>query len=291
MISINIRIDDIKNLLLNLIGSAMLAFGVCAFVAPFDMIVGGATGIALITHKLTGISVSVVALIVNMLVLVPGYILGSKKLVFGSILSSIFYPLALGIFEKIPSITTIADNSMLATICGGVVCGAGIGLVIRSGGSTGGLDIPVLLVNKYFHIPVDIVMNCTDSTVMLAQLPFSPITGILYGLIFTFLLTNTLNHTLTLGADRMKVSIVSEMYEEICHALTSHDFGATMIYAEGGYTKTPIKKIESIMVSDRYRKAQKLIEEIDPAAFITIEKVKDVKGRGFTLERELIEMD
>ena len=283
--------ERIKNILLNVIGSSLLAFGVCAFVEPFGMIVGGATGIALVVHRLIGVNVSTVAFIVNMGVLIPGYIFGGKKLVLGSAFSSLVFPLALAVFERIPSITSIADNTMLACICGGIVCGSGIGLVMKSGGSTGGLDIPVLLIHKYFKFPVNTVMNITDSIIMLAQIPFSAITGVIYGLIYTYIMTHSLDIVLSFGEERLKITIISEEYEEICYALTSHDYGVTRIMALGGYTNTPIHKLESVMVSERYRKAQKLIEEIDPTAFITIEKVRDVKGRGFTLEREWIEMD
>ena len=280
-----------KNILLNLLGSSMLAFAVCAFVAPYDLIVGGVTGIALISHKLFGVSVSLVALIINMAVLIPGWIWGGKKLVLGSLLSSLIYPVALAVFERIPQITTIADNVILATVCGAVIAGAGIGLVMRSGGSTGGLDIPVLLIHKYLHFPVNTVMNLTDTCIMLAQIPFSAVTGVLYGIIYTYLMTTALGKAMTFGADRIKLTVVSEEHETICHRLTENDFGVTLVYAEGGYTGTPIKRIEAVMISDRLRKAQHIIEEIDPTAFVTTETVKDVRGRGYTMERIWLELE
>lgn len=290
-ITITFNLDTLKNLLLNLIGSSLLAFGVCAFVEPFSLIVGGATGISLVLHRLLGLNVSIVALAINILVLIPGYIFGSKRLVFGSLLSSLIYPAALAVFERIPQITTIADNVILATVCGGIVCGLGIGLVMKSGGSTGGLDIPVLILHKYTHLPVNVLMNCTDSCIMLAQIPIFALTSVIYGLIYTYIMTQALNAALTFGADRLKVTVISEKSEEICKALTENDYGVTMIFGEGGYTKTPIKKMESIMVQDRYRRAQRIIESIDSTAFMTVETVRDVKGRGYTLEREWLKME
>ena len=284
-------LELLGNLAMNIAGSALLAFGVCAFVAPFDLIVGGATGIALITHKLLGVNVSTVAFLINMLVLIPGYFLGGRKLVVGSLISSFVYPIALAIFERIPSITTIADDVILATVCGGVVCGAGIGLVMRSGGSTGGLDIPVLLIHKFFHLPVDAVMNATDTCIMIFQIPFSVIPCVLYGIIYTYIMTHSLGAVLTFGSERLKLTVISEKAEDICHQLSSNDFGVTVTFGEGGYTGTPIRKLESVMPSARYRAFLKLVEEIDATAFITVEKVKDVKGRGYTLEREYIDMD
>ena len=283
--------EKIKNIIFNIIGSSMLAFGICAFIEPFELVVGGATGIALITHRLLGVNISTVALIINVAVLIPGLFLGGKKLVAGSLLSSFVYPFALAVCERIPHITEIADNIILACICGGVVCGAGIGLVMRSGGSTGGLDIPAILIHKYFHLPVGKTMNAIDVVIMVAQMPFSLITSVLYGIIYTYIMTNALNSVLVFGDDRLKVTIISEAYEEIGKLLVTNDYGVTFVYAEGGLTKTPIKKVECIMSSARYRKCQNLVESIDPTAFITIEKVKDVRGRGFTLERERLDGD
>lgn len=280
---------QIKSILLNFIGSSMLAFGVCAFVEPFNIIVGGSTGIALVLHRLTGMNVSVFALALNILVLPIGYFFYGKELVIGSILSSLFFPMSLAVFERIPVITTIADNIMLASICGGIVCGAGIGIVMRSGGSTGGMDIPVLVISKLFHKRVDMLINVFDTIIMVCQIPFSNITFVIYGVIYTFIMTHSLQSVLTFGEDRLKFSIVSEKYEELASHLIENDFGVTMAYAESGYTKTPIKKVESVMRSYQNRTALRLIEEVDPEAFITIEKVLEVKGRGFTLERLYID--
>lgn len=280
---------QIKSIFLNFIGSSLLAFGVCAFVEPFNIIVGGSTGIALVLHRLTGMNVSVFALALNILVLPIGYFFYGKELVIGSILSSLFFPLSLAVFERIPVITTIADNIILASICGGIVCGAGIGIVMRSGGSTGGMDIPVLVISKMFHKRVDMLINVFDTIIMVCQIPFSNITFVIYGVIYTFIMTHSLQSVLTFGEDRLKFSIVSEKYEELASHLIENDFGVTMTYAESGYTKTPIKKVESVMRSYQNRTALRLIEEIDPEAFITIEKVLEVKGRGFTLERHYID--
>ncbi|MBQ0064491.1 MAG: YitT family protein [Firmicutes bacterium] len=280
----------IKNVLLNFLGSSLLAFGVCAFIVPSNIIAGGATGISIILHKLTGLDISLITLIFNMTCLPIGYILGSKELAFGSILSSIFYPMALAMFERMPQLSDLSDSIMLSVIFAGVICGAGIGLVMKSGGSTGGTDIPCLLIHKYFHIPVDTVINVTDTLIMLSQIPFSNVTYVLYGLIYTFLMTNTISRVLTFGVDKYRISVVSEQHEEIRRLLLDNDYGVTMLYAQSGYTYTDIQKLETVIPIQRLQKVQKLIESVDETSFITIEKVTDVKGRGFTLEREWLQM-
>ncbi|MDO4467985.1 MAG: YitT family protein [Bacillota bacterium] len=278
----------LKNIIMNAIGSSLLAFGVCAFIIPSNIIAGGATGISIILHRLTGMDVALIAFLFNAICFPIGYIFGSKELAVGSILSSIFYPIALGFFETIPELTSLSDSTILSAICAGVLCGSGIGLVMKSGGSTGGTDIPCLLINKYFHIPIDTVINTTDVIIMCSQIPFSNITYIIYGMIFTFIMTNTISKVLAFGVDKYRISVVSEHYEAIKETLIEHDYGVTMIYALSGYTSTPIQKVESILPMKRLNHVQKIIENVDPTAFITIEKVTDVKGRGFTLEREPI---
>ena len=286
---IAIKLPDWKSILLNIIGSSMLAFGVCAFIMPYNLIVGGATGISLIVHRLTSIPVSLIAMIINVVVLPIGYVMGGKKLVAGSVLSSLVYPMALAVFERIPNLSNIADSVILAALFGGIVCGAGIGLVMKSGGSTGGVDIPVILISKILHVPVATVMNMTDTCIMLGQIPISGVTNILYGIVYTYIMTHALDTFLTWGEERMRITVVSEQYEQIRWALIENDFGVTMVYAESGYTKTPIQKVESVMRSSDCRKAQQIIESVDPVAFITIEKVKDVRGRGYTLDREFLD--
>lgn len=275
----------IRNIALNVLGSSLLAFGVLAFIVPFDIIVGGATGISIIVHKLFGLNMSTIVFVINMVCLPIGYILGSKNLAFGSILSSIVYPVAMAIFERIPQIQTISDNIFLSVICGATVCGVGIGLVMKSGGSTGGLDIPCLLISKFTHVPVNTIMNVADTIIMLGQLPFSNVTRILYGLIYTYMMTNMIGKTLTFGVDKYRIVVISEAYEEIRRTLIDHDCGVTMSYAQSGYTYTEIQKVETVLPMKRLHYVESLIEQVDPTAFITIEKVTDVKGRGYTLER------
>ena len=277
--------------LMNIAGSGLLAFGVCAFIMPYDLIVGGATGISLIVHRLTGINVSIIAYAINLAMLPIGYWKGGKKLVLGSVLSSLVYPTALAVFERIPALGAIADSTIMAALCGGVVCGCGIGLVMKSGGSTGGLDIPVLLAARKLRVPAGTVMNGVDTCIMICQIPLFGLTSIVYGLLYTFIMTRTINTVLTLGQDRIRLSVVSEKYEDIRRVLIENDFGVTMICAESGYTHTPILKLESVMISSRGRRARQLVEQTDPEAFITVEHVKDVRGQGFTTERVFIELE
>ncbi|MDO4648412.1 MAG: YitT family protein [Eubacteriales bacterium] len=281
----------LKNIAMNTVGSVLLAFAVCAFIEPFGLIIGGATGVAMVIHHLFHVPMSTVLLVLNICVLPMCALAGGKKLFLGSVFSSLIYPVAVGVFERIPQITTIADTTWLAALCGGIVSGVGIGLVMKSGGSTGGFDIPVLVLHKFLKKPVGTVMNVMDSCIMICQIPIFGLNSIIYGLIYTFLMTNAINYILTMGEDCIRVTIISEKYEELRRELLKNDFGLAMIYAEGGLTQTKLLKIESVMRSVSYRKVSEIIDQIDPEAFVTIEKVKNVRGRGYTIERVVLEFE
>ena len=135
----------IKKLILILLGNFILAFGVNCFMVSTGIIMGGATGIGLAVNKFTGINLSYVVWVLNFILFFLGLFFMGKAFAMSIILSTFFYPLCLNVLERIPGIMHLTDNLLLADIYGGVLVGLGIGLVVRQGASTGGLDIPPLI--------------------------------------------------------------------------------------------------------------------------------------------------
>ena len=136
---------------MNVAGNFLLAISVCAFVVPFGITVGGATGVGIIMQKWQQVPTALTVLIVNIICLPLAWFFVGRRLVAGSLLASFVYPLAISLVERIPHIGEVTDSLILATIFAGVIGGAGVGLVMKSGGSTGGLDIP----------PLILIINCT----------------------------------------------------------------------------------------------------------------------------------
>ena len=275
-----------KNCMMNIAGSFLLALGVYAFTVPFDIAVSGVTGMSVIVNKLSGIDLSVTVWAVNMICLPLGYFFVGRELAAGSVLSSFVYPFALELCRRIPGLDTLCGDIALAAVMSGVLSGLGIGLVMRSGGSTGGVDILCILFNKRLGIPVSTIMYAIDTAIMLGQLPFCDTDRVLYGAVGVYLMTYLIDRVLTLGTDKYQVTIITEKYEELRRLLLQNDFGVTMQLIETGLEKENQKAVTTTILSRELRKVQDIAAGVDETAFMTIQRVTDARGRGYTLRRE-----
>ena len=141
-----------------LAGNAVLAFGVAGFVLPQGMITGGATGLGIVTHKLLGVDISLAVAVYNLVLFAAGAVVLGKKFALTTVVSTVVYPGFLSFFSQTEWICTLTDNLMLAAVYAGILMGLGVGIVIRLGASTGGMDIPPLILNKKLGIPVAVSM-------------------------------------------------------------------------------------------------------------------------------------
>ena len=136
-------------------GNAVLAFCVAAFIIPHNILIGGTTGIGIVlSHVFPGIDVSLLILILNLFLLLLGLLILGKAFAAKTVVSSILYPLLLGVIERIPGIASLTDNSVLAAVFAGILLGVALGLVMRVGSSTGGMDVVVLILHKWTHLSV-----------------------------------------------------------------------------------------------------------------------------------------
>jgi uncharacterized membrane-anchored protein YitT (DUF2179 family) len=278
--------DKLKYILYVIVGNFILAFSVYTFVIPFDITVGGATGLSIVLSKITGLNLSLIVLFINILVLPFGYFLAGKDVVIGALLSSLVYPIALSVIEHITFINQISDTILLSALLGGFVGGVGIGLVIKVGASTGGMDIPPIILNRNFRIPINKSMYLIDTVIMLAQIPFSSVNKVVYGIIYAYVMTYTMNKVLCYGIYKLQVSVISQKDEEICDELLKNDYGVTMNHIQTGLEKRNQRSVQTIILSKNIREVQNIINNIDSQAFVTVHEIRDVTGRGFTLERE-----
>ena len=277
----------IKKLILILLGNFILAFGVNCFMVSTGIIMGGATGIGLAVNKFTGINLSYVVWVLNFILFFLGLFFMGKAFAMSIILSTFFYPLCLNVLERIPGIMHLTDNLLLADIYGGVLVGLGIGLVVRQGASTGGLDIPPLIMQKKFGIPVGISLYVCDFTVLVMQaFFFDQRPGALrYSQRVPFLHGGQLcdGH----GREKVQLLVISDKYEEIRkELLTDMDLGVTLVHVETGYMRQEQMAVLCVTTARKLYGANLAIQTIDPRAFISITNISEVRGRGFTLERK-----
>ena len=272
-----------------LFGNALYSLAVALFLEPSGLITGGATGIALAIGRLTGLPVSGLLLFINLAMLVWGWAVLGRAFALNTLASSVLSPAFLGLFEGLLAGRVLTEDIFLCTVFSGLGIGVALGLVIRSGASTGGLDIPPLVLNKWFKLPVSATMLTFDIAVLLMQAVFSPVQQVLYGVVMVLIHTIVMDKMLMLGASRTEVKIVSSQSDAICAAILEQlDRGVTILHGEGGYTREPSAVLLSIVSNRELPRLEKLAHSIDPTCFLIVSHVTEVSGRGFSMDKDYL---
>lgn len=268
-------------------GNFLYAFTVKLFLLPAGLVTGGTTGMALTVNYLTGISISGFVLIFNVIMLLLGYKVLGKGFASTTLASTFLYPMALEIFDRTLEGVTLTEDVLLCTIFSGLGIGAALGIVIRSGASTGGMDIPPLVLKQFFRIPVSISMYAFDVCILLSQAVFRKAENILYGIVLVMIYTIVLDKMLLMGTTRTEVRIISHKSGEIRDAILKElDRGVTMLEGESGYLHNRTQMIFSVISNRELPKVERIIRDIDPESFMVVSRVSEVKGRGFSLNKK-----
>lgn len=269
------------------LGNAVLAFAICAFVVPNDIMMGGANGIALAIQQFIPVRLSIISGAVNFALFFLGLIFMGWKFAANSLLSTIIYPIILAIFESFPLDTLFHENIVVSALVCGVLCGAGIGLVVRVGGSTGGMDIPPCILNKYKGIPVGTSIMFFDTLVVLAQVAIQGTDGVLLSLLVIAVVSATVNRVVVTGENKIQIIIISPKIQEIRQEILRNvDCGVTMLEAEGGYEGKRQQAILSVVYASKYPIIRETALRLDKNAFIVASDVTNVNGQGYTIERQ-----
>ena len=275
------------NSLVIVLGNALYALAVALFLEPAGLVTGGATGIALAFGRLTGLSVSGFLLVFNLAMLVWGWAVLGRAFALNTLASSILSPVFLALWEHLLGNLVLTDDLVLNTVFAGFGIGISLGITIRAGASTGGMDIPPLVLNKWFHLPVSSTMMTFDFIILAAQAAFSPVRQSLYGVVMAIIYTVVLDKVLMLGTTRTEVKIISAKSDEICAAIFAQlDRGVTILHGEGGYLREPESVLLSVVSNRQLPRLEKLAHTIDPTCFMIVSHVTEVSGRGFSLEKD-----
>ena len=271
------------------LGNVLYALTVKGFLLPANLVSGGATGIALAANHLTGVSVSGFLFLVNMSMLILGLIVLGKAFVAPTLASTFLIPAALEVFDRLLGDFVLTDDILLCTLFAGLGVGVSLGIVIRTGASTGGMDIPPLILYKCFRIPVSVSLYAFDVCILLLQAPFQEAENILYGIVFVLLSAIALDKTMMIGTTQTEVKIMSGKSEEIREAILKQlDRGVTLLNAEGGYLHDKSQMIFSVISNRELFKLEKIVHGIDPASFMVVTRVSEVKGRGFSMDKRAL---
>lgn len=274
------------SLLMVVLGNILYTLTVKLFLLPANLISCGTTGLALVASHYLNIPMTGFILVFNMSMLALGWFLLGRNFAMTTILSSILYPVVLEILNQALGDIVITENILLNVLFSGMGLGMSLGIVIRSGASTGGMDIPPLILNKFFHIPVSVSLWIFDFCIMLSQMAFHPLEDLLYGILLLIIISTALNKVMLLGTSKTEVKIISQQSEEIRDAILSQvDRGVTVLHGEGGYGRNQTEVILTVVSNRELPKIQQLARTIDPNCFMIISQVTEVWGRGFTLDK------
>lgn len=270
------------NILLILLGNLLLVIGVGVFILPFNILSGGVAGVAVALDPILNIDRELVINGVIIGFFIVGWIILGKGFAVKTVLSSIAYPIFLTILT--PFFPSLDLNPFIASIYGGLVCGVGIGLVMRCGASTGGMDIPPMILNKLFNFKISSCVMIIDALTVLLGIYAYNIEAVLIGLFSVFTTSFAIDKVLSFGGSSSKaVWIISDYYKEIIDEIGKVlDRGTTITEGRGGYTNVEKPVVLCVVSSSQYPQLIEIIHKYDEKAFVFATDATDVRGEGFS---------
>lgn len=270
------------DILITMVGSFLFALGTHCFTAPNHMAPGGVTGLATIFNFLSGIPIGVLTILINIPILILGFWKVGRRYMIKTIVSLVSYSLFLDVV--LVHIPVYTNDQMVACIFGGVTMGAGIGLVMSRGGSTGGMDIVNKLIQRRFpHLKLGEVQFTTDLVIVtLSIAAYGSIEPAFYALICLYITAVALDAVLY-GMNVCKmIYIVSKQTDAICRRIHSElDRGATILKSYGSYTREERPTIMVAVRQTEYYRLRRIIREVDPDAFVIMTSASEIVGEGF----------
>lgn len=277
---------ELRRLFWVILGNTIYCTGIVAFILPLELIVGGTTGLGLIMNEFFHIPIELFAAIFNVSMFVIAWFLLGASFAITTIVSTFYFPVILGVLQRVEFIQDLTTDPLLGTICAGLLIGIGIGVVIREGASTGGVDIPPLVMNKKFGLSVSVGLYACDFTILIIQMLFSDKEKTLYGIILVLIYTFVMEKVLVNGKSRIQVKIISDKCEEINAWIhTTLDRGSTFFLSESGYLRKDMKTLMTVVSRRELARLQQKVRELDSDAFIVINDVKEVMGKGFSIKK------
>ncbi len=294
------------NLLFIVVGNAITAAASAFFIVPNNFVMGGTTGLGIfignlfqrngVTGPVVDWMVEITVYAANIILFVIGAILLGKKFAVATGAGTFLYPTFMSVFKLANdayvkaygapiAVAEPLGSPFFAMLCGAILFGLGIGLVLRVGASTGGTDIPPLIFKKFFNAPVSVTMWLTDFSVVAINLIAAPLDSVLYGVFITLVSAIVVDKVTPIGMKRTEVKIISAHYKEIRDMIiTKVSRGVTVLYGQTGYLKEPCHMILTVVSSRQLVTLKAEVQKIDPNAFMTMSVVNEVSGRGFHLE-------
>lgn len=275
-------IKTIADYIIVLIGTSIFAFGVYAFTAPASIAPGGVAGISTIINHVSGISIGILYAIINIPLIIVGFIMLSKRLMIRSLISVATFTLMLDYIYPL-FMPEYNGDGILSSIFGGIVLGIGLGIVYSKEATTGGTDIVNRIILKFFpYFKIGQITFFTDTIIIIsAMLVFRDINAGLYAIIVIFCQGRMIDKLVYGGFEAKLLTIFTDKPQEISKIIMKMGRGATIVDGKGAYSGNNKNVLYTVVQKNQYFKFKKLIRQTDPNVFLTVSSVNEVLGTGF----------
>lgn len=262
----------IRKVLLMMLGSVLASIGLEIFLIPNNVIDGGITGISIMASYLTNIPLGVFVFILNIPFLIVGYKQIGKTFAISTLFSVICLSIGVSILHPVTGIT---KDILLATIFGGIILGAGVGLIIKNGGSLDGTEIIAIILDKKSGFSIGEIVMFFNLFILGGSGLIFGWDRAMYSLMAYFIAFKTIDIMVD-GLDESKsIIIVSEKNKEISEALTDRlGRGVTLLYGEGAYKGEATNVIYVVVSRLEIAKLKGIVHGFDENALITIASVE-----------------
>ena len=283
MSQVNNRLEE--NIVLRysviILGITISSIGINGFLKPAHLLGGGVAGLSVALNFVTNINIGILSFLINIPIFILGFIFLEKQFCITSLINMVLFSFILGITQNIGNYIPVNDL-LLQTIYGGILGGVGLGIVFKAKSSLGGTDIIAAILKIKKNIPMKdtgLFMNflivCIGASLFGLELAK-------YKLIAMFLNVYSMNIVKDMMNNQKSVMLISNKSEEIAKCIMKDLIrGVTLIEAEGAYTHEKKKIIYCIVSSNEIPKIKDIALEYDKKAFISVNDVNEVKGRGF----------
>ncbi|MBQ8527018.1 MAG: YitT family protein [Lachnospiraceae bacterium] len=274
-------IMGLKKYLAIFVGAVFYAAGIALFLNPNDLAPGGITGIAILLNRFVGIETGTLILILNIPIILIGIWKFGWKFIVSTIYSLCMISVLTNLMEYIGPLT---EDRMLAAIVGAVLVGTGIGIVFRSGSTTGGIDIIIKIIKQKFpHKKTGSLFLIFDSAVIAAAgIVFGTIEASIYASIATVITMYAMD-TVLYGKDGARlIYIISDRADELTNCLLHEaGVGVTWLYGAGTFQSKEKKIIMCVADKKKSLQVEDIVKEHDPESFMIISNATEIYGEGY----------
>lgn len=276
--SVRPALPVLKNLALIFTGSVVFVYGLKAVMLPEGLFSGGLTGIAILVKMVfPGVNLGLVYFLLNIPLLVLGRLTISKRFVHYTLFGIISFSLVANMIH--PTEIQLHDP-LLAALLSGVICGIGSGLILRSLGSAGGMDILAIFLNKRYGIRVGSIYFCSNAMVILAGSYLTNLNAALYSTILLFVSGQVINAVISGFSARMSVMVISDHSETIAKEIIERlNGGVTFLEGQGAFSKRSKRIILTVTTLTELPKLKEMVIQRDPNAFVMINNTLEVLGQ------------